>query len=433
VSVSPTRLCIVSRHPLRSGDFIAALQESLSPDDHIDIIMDRRRGESSWAPDSKEDRRQRHVDRALEADGFAIVPTSADSTADSTEDRSPLTLPLPEAPIEHLSLEDDEDQESIESSPGVQQSGRRIPALLGVAIGVTVAALLLTLAGADTGQRLMYQLLTGPLSGGPGQPAEQTPGQPAGQTNESSTSEQLREVTEKPAVAKTRLARTETPPPARSNGESPPADGPARTKPVSPLDADKGTSTQREPSGPDTASRELGASAGRTGATPKEPSRRPRVASIPASESGAPAKGGTDEVAGGRGPRLSATARPSPGTPASSDQVASALSPEAAAPKATPTPSVGAHRAELVRKPVSRGWGNSYAVRLSDAEGQPMVVASVWLVAHMADGTVESVAMGALPEPGTYRGTVPTSRSTPVDLLVRLSTGDKFVEVPVKP
>jgi hypothetical protein len=51
----------------------------------------------------------------------------------------------------------------------------------------------------------------------------------------------------------------------------------------------------------------------------------------------------------------------------------------------------------------------------------------------MADGTVENIAMGALPEPGTYRGTVPTGRSTPVDLRVRVSTGDKFVEVPVRP
>jgi hypothetical protein len=62
-----------------------------------------------------------------------------------------------------------------------------------------------------------------------------------------------------------------------------------------------------------------------------------------------------------------------------------------------------------------------------------MVVAGVLLVAHMADGTVEHVAMGALPEPGTYRGTVPTGRSTPVDLQVRVSTGDKFVEAPVRP
>ncbi len=246
MSVSPRCLCIISGRSLRSADFIMALQESLSPGDHVDIIIDRRGGESSWAPDSKEDRRHRQVDRALAADGFVIVPTSADPTTDSAADRSPLVR------IEHLSLAEHEDQESIESSPGVQRSGRPIPALLGVAIGVTVAALLLSL--------VMYQ------------------------THES--------------------ARSETPPPARPNGESPPDDGPARTKLVSP------------------------------GATPKEPSRRPRVASIPASENAAPASGGTDEIAGGHGPRLSATVRPSPGNPASSDRVASALPPEAATPKA---------------------------------------------------------------------------------------------------
>ena len=55
------------------------------------------------------------------------------------------------------------------------------------------------------------------------------------------------------------------------------------------------------------------------------------------------------------------------------------------------------------------------------------------MVAHMEDGTVENIPMGALPEPGTYHGTVPTGRSTPVDLRVRVSTGDKRVEVPVRP
>ena len=80
---------------------------------------------------------------------------------------------------------------------------------------------------------------------------------------------------------------------------------------------------------------------------------------------------------------------------------------------------MGSPRAELVSKPVSRGWGDSYAVRLLDPAGQPMVGASVQLVARMADGTVENVAMGALTERGTYRGTVPTNRSTPVDLRLR--------------
>jgi hypothetical protein len=87
-----------------------------------------------------------------------------------------------------------------------------------------------------------------------------------------------------------------------------------------------------------------------------------------------------------------------------------------------------------VRQPVSKGWGDSYAVRLLDSAGRPLAVAEVLLVAHMADGTVENISMGALPEPGTYRGTVPTGRSTPVDLRVRVRTGDnQFVEVPVRP
>jgi hypothetical protein len=61
-----------------------------------------------------------------------------------------------------------------------------------------------------------------------------------------------------------------------------------------------------------------------------------------------------------------------------------------------------------------------------------MVVFEILLVAQMADGTVEKSPMGALPERGTYRATVPTARSTPVDLRVRVSTGEKFVEIPVR-
>ena len=60
-----------------------------------------------------------------------------------------------------------------------------------------------------------------------------------------------------------------------------------------------------------------------------------------------------------------------------------------------------------------------------------MVDASVHIVASMADGSVEDVAMGALAEPGTYRGTVPTNRSTPVELRVRVITGGEPVEVPI--
>ena len=372
------RLCIISRDPLRSGEFIAALRASLRPEDHLEILTDRRHGESSWQPDLKEDRRrQRQVDLALEANGFAIVPASVDSTEDRTpEDRTPRSQLLPEVPIERLSPEDDED-EALENTNSFERhgSGTLIPKLLGVLSGVTLAALVLSLAGQSIGQSLVRQIFTGPLSGGPDQPP--------GQTNESFTRAQSPVLTEKPVVAETRPAPTETRPPARPNSESSSAGGPAR--------------------------------------------------STPAIEPGTPPKAGTGQGASGGRPRLSATARPSPSAPAPSNQVASSVSPEAATPKATPTPVAGSHRAELVRGPVSRGRGDSYAVRLLDPAGQPIVAADVLLVAHMADGTVEAIPMGALPEPGTYRATVPTDRSTPVALQVRVSTGDKLVVVPVRP
>jgi hypothetical protein len=428
VAVQPTRLCIISRDRLRSGDFIAALQASLCPEDDLEIIMERRYGGSSGEPDLEEDRRrQPQVDLALKANGFAIVPASVDST----EDRTSLSLLLPELPIERLSAEDDEDEEPLESIRSFQrqQSGTLIEKLLGALSGVTLAALVLSLAGQITGQSLLSQLFTGPASGGPDQPP--------GQTNESFTAAQSSAVTEKPVVAETPPARTETPPPVRPNSESPSAGGPASTKSVSPRDADRLTPRQRETSDPyevtGTASREPSITSRETSPPPKQTSTPPRGASIPANETGAPPKAGAGQGASGGRSALRATARSSPSAPASSNQVASALSPEAATPKATPPQFVGSLRAELVREPVSRGWGASYAVRLLDPAGQPMVVANVLLVAHMADGTVENIAMGALPEPGTYRGTVPTGRSTPVDVRVRVSTGDKFVEVPVRP
>jgi hypothetical protein len=306
------------------------------------------------------------------------------------------------------SPEDDEDEERLESSQR-QRSGTLIIKLLGVLSGVTLAALVLSLVGQITGQSLLGQPFTGPLSGGP-DPAP-------GQTNESFTTPQLPAVTEKPVVAETRRARTETPPP----------------KSVSRRDADRLTPRQRETSGPSevTGTREPSITSTETSPPPKETSPPPPDASTQANET--PPKAGNGQGASGDRPRLSATPRPSPSAPEPSNQVASAPSPEAATPKATPPELVGSHRAELVRGPESRGWGASYTVRLLDPAGKPMVVTDVLLVAQMADGTVENVAMGALPEPGTYRGTVPTGRSTVVDLRVRVSTGDKFVDVHVRP
>jgi len=413
-------LCIVSRDRLRSGDFIAALRASLRPEDQLEIIMDRRHGGSSGKSDPKEDRRrQLRVDLALEADGFAIVPASVDQT----KHRTALSLLLPEAPIERLSPEDAEDEERLESilSFKRRRSGRLIPKLLAVLIGVTLAAFALSPAGQNLGKSLMSRVFQG------SPPPSGDLSQPPAQTNEASTVAQLPAVTEEPGVAETQAARTETPPPARPASESPSAGGPASTKAVSPRDADRLTATPRETSIPP---QETGTTSRETGTSPEETSTPARDASTPPKQTSAPPKAATGQGGSVR-PRPSATVRPSPS--ASAPSVASAPPPEAATPKATPPRFEGSPRVELVREPVSRGWGESYAVRLLDPAGRPMAGADVVLVAQMADGTVENIPMGALPEPGTYRGTVPTGRSAPVDLRVRVSTGDKVVEVPVRP
>jgi len=235
------------------------------------------------------------------------------------------------------------------ATPGTE--GHRLPEkgqpmirVLGVLSGLAMAALVLSLTGWITGQRLVSQLLTAPPSSGPGQRAEQPHGNfPGGQL--------LPEVSDRPVT--------------KSPKES-------------------------------TASLSLA---------------RP-----------------ANEPASAEGPASANSAQPAPKASETSQQP---LSGEAAIPNATPTQSRGPYRAELTRAPVSRGWGDSYAVRLSNSAGQPLKLSGVLLVAHMADGSVENIAMGALPEPGMYRGTVPTGRSTPVDLRVRVRTGDKFIQIPL--
>jgi len=252
--------------------------------------------------------------------------------------------------------------------------------VLGVLSGLAMAALVLSLAGWITGQPLSSQLLTAPPSSGPEQPA--------GQPQESPTERQLsppvsdRPVPKTPKESPARLS------PARPANESPSGEGPASANSVSPR--------------------------------------------APTAETRAPAKAGTDESANSGGPRFNAT-QPSPKPFVPSQQPTGAPSAKATTPDDSPTQSGGPYRAELMRDPVSRGWGNSYAVRLLNASGQPVELFGVLLVAHMADGSVENIAMGALPEPGMYRGTVPTGRSTPVDLRVRVRSGDKSIEIPLTP
>ena len=90
---------------------------------------------------------------------------------------------------------------------------------------------------------------------------------------------------------------------------------------------------------------------------------------------------------------------------------------------------------ELVRDPAaaSEGRGEAYAVRISDAAGQPLAGAEVSLVVSMADGTVLNIPLDPGPELGTYRGTGPPGRSAIVDLRIRVLTSDKRVEIPLRP
>ena len=408
----PNRLCIISREPLRSGFFLAALQASLGPEDRLEIIIDRRHGGSSGEAALTEDRRrQRQVALALEANGFAIVPPSVDSTEDWAWRPRPSLLRPDLPPIEHASavlemppiervspferfapVEDE--HEELESIASFERRRPRLlmPALFGVLIGVTLIALVLFLTGQLGGQSRWSHLLTDPLRGG----AKRPPGPPVV---------------------------------ARPDSEPPSADASANTSSVSPRDADRLTPGPGETNGP---SEVTGTASQAPSIPPKETSTATGSASAPATETSAPPQAGTGKDARDARPGPGATARPAPSAPARSSQVAGATPPGTATSKATPTPVVEAQRAELVGAPVSRGWGDSYAVRVLDSAGRPMVDANVLLVARMADGTVENIAMGALAEPGTYRGTVPTNRSTPVDLQVRVTKDGGFAEVPLK-
>jgi len=109
--------------------------------------------------------------------------------------------------------------------------------------------------------------------------------------------------------------------------------------------------------------------------------------------------------------------------------------PSAVDPPATGTPVATLPQADVTRNPapMSEGGGEVYAVRLSDQAGRPLPGAQVSLVIRMADGTLLDIPLGAGPEPGTYRATVPPLDPTPVDLRIRVVTSEKRVEIPLTP
>src|SRR5215831_13316102 len=202
MAAQPTRVCIVSREPFRSGHFVSALHARLDFEDALEIIIDRRLGGSSGAPDLKEDRRhQPQVDRALKTKGFAIVPVSID---------------------EATALENDDDQDELErvhGSLGQQprtRAMRRIRVWSGFALIMIVAFLI-----GDAITTNLVQVFTSPASSGPARPPEQA--------KETLAGAQLPPATEEPVSASTVVAST---------------------RPDSPRDADRLTPKPRENSGP---------------------------------------------------------------------------------------------------------------------------------------------------------------------------------------
>lgn len=385
------RLCIISGDLLRSGEFITALGNWLRvrPHEPVEIIMDRRH-ESALMQSSLEDRRrQSSVDRALATNGYAIVPESVHPNEDPTE-----------AAVEARRLEDVEDMRRLErmlafrrrrsrrlagrlrdaffnglhTARDTVNRGRMLPTLgrlLAIVVCVTLATFALSPAGQNLGKSLIGRISGwSPLN--PGSPAVAPP------------------VVQFPPIGRASAPTNEAstvrrvPEVTDPVDESAPGGGPASTI-QAPLDKE-------------------------TSIPPKPPT-------------------GHD---GSNRPRVGGTARPSPSSPPDSASVASKSAPKTAAPKATPLPAVGSPRVELAREPRSVGWGDSYAVRLLNAAGRPMLVTEIVLIVRRADGTVENIAMGALPEPGNYRATVPTRRSSPTNLRVRVSYGGKRVEIPVR-
>ena len=77
MSESPSSrcLCIVSGEPVESAELLAALRPIASTHERLEVIPDRRRGESGSGPNPPwaDRRRQPSVDAKVKMDGFAIV------------------------------------------------------------------------------------------------------------------------------------------------------------------------------------------------------------------------------------------------------------------------------------------------------------------------------------------------------------------------
>jgi hypothetical protein len=391
VADQTTCLCIVSRDRLRGNDFIAALGASLRPHEQLEIVVDRRSGEPSHDWDPARDRRRRpQVDLALKANGFAVVPAPAPSQAGH---RTPMSLLIPSAPsLDGAFDDDDDDAERLEAIRSFKRERSRtlVPWLVAGLAALAAAAFVLSPIGHALKQSVAQRVSTDTTSSSsPASSAEPPPPQPSSPAPQA----QGPVVTDKPAAAD---APTRAPAP-----EAPEVERPLRGPASSPQPA-----PSRE-AGTINSSRDAGAPAA-DGSVPPRASAAPGAA---------------------RRPRSTETARPSVSTPMER-QAAVAPTPSAPMSRSVSPRFAGLPRIELSREPSSAG--GTYSARIVDPAGKPLSDAEVLLLARMPDGTVENVRMDFDPDRGTYRGSLPTT-SSPVDLRVRVITGDKRVEIPLGP
>jgi len=455
VADQPKCLCIVARDRLRGSDFIAALGASLRPDDQLEIIVDRRSGEPSDDWDRAEDRRQRpQVDIALRANGFALVPApsprgermaAAERTAEriaavertaeriamagrpARGERTPLSLLLPSAPGSRLAPEPeedheddyDDDRERLEAIRSFKRGRSRGLAPWLIAALAVVAVVLFVLS--PVGQTLKQSLVYRASSEGPAPPSS-----PPAQAPDAPTAPRAPAVAEKPAAEKPAAQKqtAEKPTAEKSIAEKSIAERSAAEKSVAEKSAGEKPGVEAPMRAP--ARQEPSSLPSREGET----ATSPRDARTPPVESSAPPRAAPESPSRERA-RAAEVPRASASEPAGRRAVTAVPPPAEPGSRLTSPRFAGLPRVELSREAGTAS--GTYAVRIVDPAGKPLGDAEVLLLARMPDGTVENVRMSFYPDHGTYRGTLPPTRSSPVDLRVRVITGDKRVEIPLGP
>jgi hypothetical protein len=384
-------LCIVSRDQLYGRDFLEAVQASVRPEDHLEVIVDRRRGEPSSQWHGAEDRRKRrHVDLVLQATGIAIVPAAVPGAERKPEPspRDQTSGPLFEDRLVGREIPQTESPARAERSPFAQRVPSRLDSRVATAAPEDDQAERDEDHDDDDAERFE-----------------------AIRRYKRERSRRLRLRWTLAALAVAAAVVIVLSPLAQSlkQGVAPRASSQAPPRATNPTAGGEPSSLSSR----DDASaasprdkRELSAES----AAPRAPQTATGTTAGRRARSSAN-ESSVDEPA----PKLAASAPPR------SESMRRLTSPRFP---------------DLPRVDVSREPGSPtgiYSARIVDPAGRPLGDADVLLLARMSDGTVENVRMEYVPDRGTYLGALPRTRSSPVDLRVRVITGDKRLEIPVGP